>query len=1093
MSNVCPVCLKRVLSHAQRLQCDNCHKIVHLSCLSNVTKHDELYINRHDNIWYCPVCMQDALPLMRLEDDEYMDVIFNWKRDEKHVSIEELNNMIFIPFEINDQNTFSPLFEIDPDIQFFNSLANNLSVCDYYLEDSFNKKCTDLHIDQTCFSLLHTNIRSMPKNLTHLHDYLDLLNIKFSILGISETWLHVGNYENYNISGYQAAHNYRASRQGGGVSLLIADDLTYIMREDLRVMDAHLECLFIELDGASVNSDRNYVVGVVYRPPNTNVDLFSDTLSNIITKIKSENKKCFIMGDYNINLLNCDKHTPTEDFINMMFSSSFFPTINKPTRVSNTSATLIDNIFSNDSEAESLFHGILYTDISDHYPIFYIDNSAKIHSEPKVITFRDCSERNMSRFIEKIASTDWSPVLQCPDPEAAYTSFHNEFLQTYNTCFPIKVSKNKYKCKKTWLTTALKNSIKNKNKLYLISKKHPTSENILIYKQFRNKLNSLIRSCERKHYEDLFKDRQTNLKKKWSLIKEIINKKNNHSHPPSLKINNKEITDKLSIANTFNKYFVNIGPQLASSIKPNQNSPLHYLNDANPGSIFLIPVTDHEVEKIIKNMKISSPGWDSISGKVIKATYQSFIMPLTHVLNASISCGKFPDELKIAKVLPLFKSGDIFNCNNYRPISILPYFSKILERLLYNRMLNFINQNSILYYLQFGFREGHSTGMALVNLVDKIVSSMDKDEYALTVFLDFSKAFDTVDHKILFSKLEHYGIRGLALDMIKSYLSNRMQYVDIDGFESSKQLIKCGIPQGSILGPLLFLLYVNDIANVSDVFVTTIFADDTTLFCSGTNVDDIVQNVNTAMDKIVDWLQCNKLSLNIAKSNYMLFTNKKVSSNIRICIENKCIARVTNTKFLGITLDEKLCWKEHIMAIKKKISRGIGILNKARKVLHNKPLVDMYYAFIYPYLSYGIEVWGNTFNTYLLPLLKLQKKVVRMISNSQYLAHSDPLFRKLEILKVSKLYILQNQIYMYKFLNKTLPCVFDHMFIRNTSIHSQNTRQASHFHLPRCRTNIYQSSFKPTCIRLYNQLESKIDYSLKSFKKKLRLYLLSTD
>ena len=1093
MIKSCAVCTKNVLSHSPHLYCHKCFNVVHLCCLHNVSKNDTLYTLRDDNIWYCPNCIQDTLPFVWMDDDSFYDTILHFERSEKHVSLEELNKKVFIPFEINDETQMSPLFEIDPDLQYFNVFANRLSCCDYHLEDSFNKKCRDLRIDQTCFSLLHTNIRSVPKNLINFTNYLDLLCIKFSVIGLTETWLQENNVDCYGIEGYKTVNKYRSARQGGGVSLFIVDRLPYILRDDLVYMNDHIECLFIELEGTSVDSDKNYVVGIVYRPPNTNINMFNDTFSHILSTIKCENKKCYIMGDYNINLLNCDKHSPTEDFINTMFLHSFFPTINKPTRVTATSATLIDNIFSNDFEQESLFHGIFYTDISDHYPIFFIDSSKKIKNEQKEIKFRDFSHRNVSCFLDKLHSVDWGPVLCCTDPAHAYTTFHGEFIRVYNSSFPMKVCKSKYKNKKTWLTVAIKNSIKTKNKLYFLSKKYPNHENIEKYKYYRNKLNSLIRSCERKHYESLFHDHQTNLRKKWTLIKEIINKKKTSSFPSTIKINNKKINDESIIADCFNKYFVNIGPQLASSIKSNKDSPLQYMNDSNPNTMFLHPVTHDEVKSIINNMNSSSPGWDRISGKIIKATYQAFISPLTHVLNLSLSCGTFPDELKIAKVLPLFKSGDVFICPNYRPISILPFFSKIFEKVIYKRLLSFIKNNDILYYLQFGFREGRSTGMALVNLVDKIVNSLDKEESALTIFLDFSKAFDTVDHSILFSKLEHYGIRGLALSLIKSYLTNRFQYVEVNGCESSKLPITCGVPQGSILGPLLFLLYVNDIANVSNIFMTTIFADDTNLFYSGTNIKDMIQTANTEMEKVVVWLQCNKLSLNINKSNYMLFTNKHILMDMNVRIENQYIERVKSTKFLGIMIDDRLSWKDHIMIIKKKISRGIGIINKAKKVLNSNCLMDLYYSFIYPYLCYGIEVWGNACNIHLLPLLKLQKKIVRMITNSKYLAPSNPLFERLHILKVAKIYVVQTQMYMHKFLLNKLPSLFNHMFTRNSAIHSYITRQIDHFHLPRCRTDIFKRSFRYMCVKLYNNLESKVDYSKKCFKKNLKLHLLAND
>ena len=244
-------------------------------------------------------------------------------------------------------------------------------------------------------------------------------------------------------------------------------------------------------------------------------------------------------------------------------------------------------------------------------------------------------------------------------------------------------------------------------------------------------------------------------------------------------------------------------------------------------------VISDEVIKIIKQLNTGSCGWDDISASVVKTTFQSFIEPLTHILNISITKGVFPNEMKIARVIPLFKSGDSMVFSNYRPVSVLPVFSKILERLMYNRFLSFIQKHHILYLYQFGFRVDHSPNLAMLFLIDKLSTALDDGEYVLGLFLDFSKAFDTVNHDILFAKLEHYGIRGVALDILRSYLSDRHQFVVYNDVKSDNQKITCGVPQGSILGPLLFLLYINDLAYVSTKLFSLLFADDSNMFLTG--------------------------------------------------------------------------------------------------------------------------------------------------------------------------------------------------------------------------------------------------------------------
>ena len=333
-------------------------------------------------------------------------------------------------------------------------------------------------------------------------------------------------------------------------------------------------------------------------------------------------------------------------------------------------------------------------------------------------------------------------------------------------------------------------------------------------------------------------------------------------------VNNRIVTNMVEIANGFNSFFVNVGPTLAKNIPNIHKSPSAFLKNRVTDCMCIEEVTNDELECIIKNLKDSSPGWDEISAKVIKSTHDSFKTPLVHVLNLSLSNGVFPSELKIARVIPFFNAGEPLLYSNYRPVSVLPLFSKILERLMYNRLLSFVNERKLLYAFQFGFRYGHSPNLALIHLVDKISDALEKGEVVLGLFLDFSKAFDTVNHSILFEKLEFYGIRGTSLDWFKSYLTARKQYVEYNGVKSEKQNISCGVPQGSILGPLLFLLYINDLAYVSDKLFSLLFADDSNMFISGKNLDDLMDTMNFEMIKVIEWLQVNKLSLNLKKNSF---------------------------------------------------------------------------------------------------------------------------------------------------------------------------------------------------------------------------------
>ena len=395
----------------------------------------------------------------------------------------------------------------------------------------------------------------------------------------------------------------------------------------------------------------------------------------------------------------------------------------------------------------------------------------------------------------------------------------------------------------------------------------------------------------------------------------------------------------------------------------------------------------------------------------------------------------FPDKLKIAKVVPLYKKDDKTLITNYRPVSIPPTISKVIEKIMFRQIYEYFTINNLFYKSQYGFRQKHSTEFAAYELLDRVICDLDKGETPFCVFLDLSKAFDTNNHSILLHKLNYYGFRRGSLNLLNSYLSNRKQYVQFGGTKSSLSKIMTGVPQGSILGSLLFIIYMNDINKASSILRLLIYADDTTLYSTifdfkSRDTKIISSLINVELDKINEWLIANKLSLNVKKSKFMLFhMPQKSIQKPKLNIGKSLLECVDCFNFLGIHFDKHLSWNEHIHTISNKITKTIGILNKLKHHIPLNILITIYNTLILPHINYGMLSWGFESDR----ILKLQKKVVRIITLSKFNAHSERIFKRLNVLKVI--------IFGYKLQHKNLPAYFNNFKLTPFShIHNHSTR-----------------------------------------------------
>ena len=715
---------------------------------------------------------------------------------------------------------------------------------------------------------------------------------------------------------------------------------------------------------------------------------------------------------------------------------------------------------------------------------------------------RDYSNYNEEALLSEFRSIDWSNLFQgLSDTTEMFDKFYTKVSNIINSHLPLKPltrKESKFQTK-PWITPGLKVSINNKNRLYRHYLKTRTCYSHTKFKCYRNKLNHLLKLSKTNYYKEYFMINKAKTKEIWKGIKQLICLKSKGSTSPSkLIINEHEITNDKAIADQLNNYFSNIGKNLASTV-PKPNLPFNcYLDKPQASSFFLSPTTSTEIENIIMSLSSAkASGPFSISTSLLKTLKGILSIPLQLLFNCSFSTGLVPDQFKVARVVPIHKKGSSYLVSNYRPISLLSIFNKLIEKLMYNRIISYLEKFSILHNNQFGFRSKHSTTHALLLLTDRIQRSIDNGTYSCGIFLDLCKAFDTVDHKILLAKLEYYGIRGAPNDWFVSYLSNRRQFVSLSGTNSDYQPVTCGVPQGSVLGPLLFLLYINDMPKCSNILEFHLFADDTNLFLNNPSILNLETNLNVELEKVSQWLYANKLSLNIEKTSFVVFHSpqRRIAHKLNLSISNKSVKSDNQVKYLGLIFDSNLNWKPYLHELSKKVSRGIGVLSKIRYYVNRNILHQLYYSIIYPFLTYGLLIWGNTYSTTLKPLITLQKRAIRTITFSKPDEHSEPLFKELEILKLTDLVTLHNALFMYHYYYNLLPSSFENFFQTVASVHSYNTRLASKstYYINTIKTNYGKFNIRFAAVKVWNHLDESIKYlPLKTFKNKVKLNILQS-
>ena len=977
------------------------------------------------------------------------------------------------------------------------------------------------------FKILSLNIQSLHSKFDLLKLFLDnFLNsgCEFSAVCLQETWLKdFHDLSLLQIKGYNLVTRLPSCSVHGGVCIYLKDNLNYRIL-DLSGNSDIWDGQFLEVNVNENSPNQNFqnlkpnkklVIGNIYRPPRNNIEnlrTFVNDINTVLDKLQNLRCEAIILGDFNIDLLKLNEKEYVQDYFEAFLSNGFIPKITFPTRVTDHSSTLIDNAFVKIStDYSKTTAGILKHRLSDHHPYFVSLDYIKLkETSCRYIEIYPNDNASLNRFRSAVNDLNLSSKLNMSnntDPNCNYKIFSTHLNDAIKIYLPIKrVRYNRHKHKHSkWITSGILNSIRYRDKLY--DKLHKTSTDSPEYitrkvnlQTYNRILKQNIRHAKKSYFHQCFEKFKSDIKQTWNTIKDILNKhKPTNSLPDYFTINDRPVTDLPTIVNEFNNYFTNIGPTLATKIiPPSGKSYRDYLKSPCPHNFSFSNVDSNDIKKIIDKLKNkSTSGHDNLSNKLLKTIKNEIAEPLSIMINEALNTGIFPDELKIAKVLPIHKKGDIHLFSNYRPISILPSVSKVYERVVHNQLHKHFQDLKLYYNSQYGFRTKHSTELAALELIDRTIKSLDQNECPINIYLDLSKAFDTLDHEILLSKLDYYGIRDKAHDLLRSYLTNRKQFTQCNNKSSDPLIITTGVPQGSILGPLLFIIYINDISKVSNSFYPIVYADDTTLSATlGTfgPVKDQRKKINTELGKISDWLKLNKLSLNINKTKAMIFrTPQKTVQPPTIEIDNTPIEFVHEFNFLGIIIDQHLTWNAHIKYIRNKLSKVAAVLTKLKNFLPKPTLLTLYNSMFLPHINYGLLLWGSGSES----IFNLQKRALRIINNSNYNAHTEPLFKSTKLLKIKDLCTLQELKFCHRLENKSLPQYFYPIFTKNSETHDHNTRGLSDYTIPLFRHTFVKRTIRYRIPSAYNslsdQLRDKIKtHSISNFAKSVKYHILET-
>lgn len=925
------------------------------------------------------------------------------------------------------------------------------------------------------FQVANVNIRSLNSCFDEFRDVVQHNN--FDLIGVTETWLTEDFPTNYiHIPNYSLVRGDRPSR-GGGVCIYIKSNYTHKL---LNVSISNLEQLWIEL----VINQKRIGVGIIYKPPSvhyTALEQLEDTLSDIISEVDD----IVLMGDMNIDMLKT-RSVDTIYFQNLLNCFSLKQIVAVPTRITQKTSTLIDIICISQNISLVCIDTLDMLNLTDHCLVFC---GIDIHKDKHIM--QQFMYRNFNNFCHEDFQNDsilvdWSVIENISDINEKVTYLNDQVVKLFDKHAPLTSVAFK-KPYRPWITYTIRQMITLKNKAFKRYLKYKTDVTYEYYRDLRNYVISAIRREKKAYLKFETDNNKNNPKKLWKCFNKL-----GIQSPTQF-----DIPEKLQNVHEINNYF--------SNTRNNVTVDINLINFYNSnlktdGVCFsLHPVNSEEIYKSAIAIKTDALGADNISNKMLTIILPTIMNSLLNIINESFRTGCFPDIWKTAIVHPLPKIQNPTSFSDLRPISILPCMSKLIERIVHNRLMNYLNDHNLLPNIQSGFRKNYSTCSALTKVTDDICFGIDKSKLTILLLLDFSKAFDLINHELLLAKLHFFGLDSIAINWMYNYLKDRQQMVKLKSYISESKKLSCGVPQGSILAPLLFSIFTSDLPDRINSCSIHLYADDTQIYLSfaPSEINHAIARINNDLNVIVSWTDSNALKLNPIKSSAMLIGNERLRIKSLLLKTNAIILNATQLEFvdaaknLGVIVDSSLSFEQHV---NKKCSSAYMRLKTLYRYKHYLPSFTKYTisnTLIMSQFNYSITLYyAHLTSIYKKKIQKVQNSCIRFSFGIQRREHITPYLNEKKILNMGNRYVFFFLRQIYKILINQSPCYLYKLLEKRGSAHNLNLRHPHLLSIPAHSSSKFESSFSYLVPKLYNEYSTLFKLSYKVFTREIRNTLL---